>query len=238
MPRKNVAFFYIYYMGVYFLKNMYNKHKTHIIYSLKLKSKKITILLMICIFNISFLFTFKIIEKNFRPTVKALAISQAKIYMTEIIDESIKNLPELYTDYSNICQINKNEAGKIISVTTNTDSVNNIKLNLSDTIIKKLSKDSVALDIPIGNLTNTFILSGRGPRIPIKIMIASAPDIHIDSNFESVGINQTKHKLSIITNIDIFILLPNDTISQRISSEVMISETIIVGEIPNLYVSK
>ncbi len=226
-------------MGVFVLKNLYYKHKTHIIYSIKLKSKKIILLIILSIFNVSFLFTFKFVEKNFKPSVEALAISQANTYSITLIDEAIHKLPVAYKEYSELCNINKNTNGDIISVTTNTNVINNIKINLSEKIAQSVKNSHLKeLGIPIGNLTGTYIFSGRGPKIPIKILTASSPDIHIDSKFEAAGVNQTKHKISIITNINIKIILPYETLTKKVTYETLLIETIIVGKVPDVYVSK
>ena len=221
------------------MKNIYQKHKTHFIYTVKLKSKKIMIITMIIIFNTSFLFTFKKIETNFQPIVKILAISQATNYTLSSINKSLAEISDTYTDYSNICQITKNENGEIISLTINANVTKNIKSNLSKSIVNNIQNThSEDLGIPIGSITRTYILSGKGPEIPLKILTSSSPDIHIESRFESAGINQTKHKITIHTNINIQIILPYETISKKVTYESLLSETIIVGKVPDVYVSK
>ena len=226
-------------MGVFCLKNLYNKHKAHISYSLKQKSKKISVMILLMTFNISFWITFKNVEKNFQPIVTALATSYAGTYATTAVNEAVKQIANSKIDYSEICNISKNENGDIKSITVDTATINLIKLKISETIIKNIEKsDSQQLGIPIGNLTNTYILSGRGPEIPVKIMTVSSPKVAVESKFESAGINQTKHKISIITNVDIQIILPYETTVKSIQSESLMCETIIVGNIPNVYISK
>lgn len=226
-------------MGVSVIKNIFKKHKTHIIYSINLKGKKILCIIMIFIFNVSFILTIKNIEKNFKPTVEALAVSLANIYALETIDKSIEEISKYNKDYDELCNINKNDTGDIISITTNTVAINKVKLDLSNKIIENLKNPHVKeLGIPIGNLTKTYILSGRGPEIPIKILTASSPDLHIKSSFESAGVNQTKHKLSVFANINIIIILPYESINKKVSYETILAETIIVGKVPDVYVSK
>lgn len=221
------------------MKNLYNKHKCHIIYSIKLKSEKVILIFLLIIFNISFWITFKNVEKNFKPTVTSLSTSYSSTYAVSVINQSIKEVTDNKINYSDICQINKNDEGEIISITTNTSLINSIKLKLSNKIIENLrKKNSQDLGIPIGNLTKTYIFSGRGPKIPIKVMTASSPKIVVESKFESAGINQTKHKISIITTVEIQIILPYETLTTAVSSESLICDTIIIGNVPNVYVSK
>lgn len=221
------------------MKNRYKKHKNHFIYTIKLRNKKLILIVMLIIFNITFWFAFKKMEKNFYPTVKVLSTTQSVNFTMSIIDKSVEEIPSIYTDYSNICQLNKNETGDIISVTTNANAIKNIKSNLAKSIIRNIEKaHSEKFGIPIGNLTKTYIFSGRGPEIPIKILAPYSPDIYIESEFESTGINQTKHKIIIHTDINIQIILPYETISKTVTHESLLSETIIVGKVPDVYVSK
>lgn len=225
--------------GGVFVKNLYNKHKTHMIYSIKLRCQRVIIIILLMIFNISFWITFKNVEKNFKPTVTALATSYSGTYTTSIINQSVKETTDKKINYSDLCHINKNDKGEIISITTNTSAINSIKLKLSDKIIENLrKKDSQNLGIPIGNLTKTYIFSGRGPKIPIKVLTASSPKIVVESKFESAGINQTKHKISLVTTVQIQIVLPYETLTTSVSSESLICDTIIIGNVPNVYVSK
>ncbi len=221
------------------MKNLYKKHKTHIMYSLKPKLKKIIIVFLLMIFNITFWITFKNVDRNFKPTVTALATSYSSAYTSELINQSSEEIAIPKSAYSEICNINKNENGEIISVETNTSVINKIKLELSNKILDKIKNaDYREFGVPVGNLTNTYILSGRGPKIPIRLTNASAPKITVENKFESSGINQTKHKISLITSIDIQIVLPYETVVKTVNSETMLCETIIVGKVPNVYISK
>lgn len=221
------------------MKNRYKKHKNHIIYSINIRFKKTMGIMLLITFNISFLLTFKIVENNFKPSVSSLAASCSSTYVTSVINKSIRDSTEQKINYSDLCKINKNDDGEIISITTDTSAINNIKLKLSENIIKNLNytKDHT-LGIPIGNLTKTYILSGRGPEIPIKILTTSSPKITVESKFESTGINQTKHKISLVTTIEIHIILPYETTTKTVISESLICDTIIIGKVPDVYIAK
>ena len=219
------------------MKNIFSKYRTHILYNIRPKFKKIIIITLLMTFNITFWITFKNVDQNFKPTVTALASSYSTTHTISIINRACKEMPAY--DYSKICQINKNENGEILSITTKTSEINKIKLNLSQNIIEKINNTNYKeLGIPIGNLTNTYIFMGRGPKIPIRIIGTSIPKITVDNKFEDAGINQTKHKISLITSIDIQIVLPYETVTKTVNTETMICETIIVGKVPNVYISK
>ena len=74
--------------------------------------------------------------------------------------------------------------------------INTLKSSVTIAIQKKIScmpkKD---LSIPIGTLTGTEILNGKGPDVPMKISLSGSVLTNFRSVFESAGINQTKHQI-------------------------------------------
>ncbi|MEG1441994.1 MAG: sporulation protein YunB, partial [Oscillospiraceae bacterium] len=59
--------------------------------------------------------------------------------------------------------------------------------------------------------------------------------IYFHDDFESVGINQTRHRIMVVVKVPISIAAPLKKISSEVVSEVPIAETVIVGDVPNTY---
>ena len=57
----------------------------------------------------------------------------------------------------------------------------------------------------------------------------------IDSEFTAVGINQSIHRIYLDLDCTIGILAPFKTINEEISSKVLLTETVIVGDVPSTY---
>lgn len=64
---------------------------------------------------------------------------------------------------------------------------------------------------------------------------AGSVEAKIDSEFTAVGINQTLHRIYLNLNCSIGILTPFQTVTKNVSSKVLLTETIIVGEVPTTY---
>ena len=64
---------------------------------------------------------------------------------------------------------------------------------------------------------------------------AGSVDSKIDSEFTSVGINQTLHRIYLNLTCSIGILTPFKTVSKEVSSRVLLTETVIVGNVPSTY---
>ena len=55
------------------------------------------------------------------------------------------------------------------------------------------------------------------------------------SDFSQAGINQTLHKLTMEVSVDVAILVLGQTSSFTLTSEVVVAETVIVGQVPDTY---
>ena len=60
-------------------------------------------------------------------------------------------------------------------------------------------------------------------------------ETNIDSEFTSVGINQTRHRIYLDLKCVVGILTPFKTINKEVSSKVLLTETVIVGDVPSTY---
>ena len=54
-------------------------------------------------------------------------------------------------------------------------------------------------------------------------------------NFLAQGINQTLHRVYLQVDCEVSILTPYNTISEKVSNQVLLIENVIVGKIPSAY---
>ena len=71
----------------------------------------------------------------------------------------------------------------------------------------------------------------------MKIKIISAGDIatQIKTEFESAGINQTIYRIYLEIECNVSILTSYKTIDKTINNQVLLVETVVVGEVPQTY---
>lgn len=55
------------------------------------------------------------------------------------------------------------------------------------------------------------------------------------SNFESVNVNQSIHRIYLKLNTEIGILTPIGSFGKKVDSEVLLTEAVIVGKVPDTY---
>ena len=138
--------------------------------------------------------------------------------------------------YDRIVFFEKDLEGRITALKTNMNEVNRLKTDILNMINDEiLALDSSDLGIPIGSLFLPEIFSGKGPTIPVHILSIRNSDANFVSSFSQAGINQTLHRLNMEVSIDVAVLVLGETSSYTVSSEVVVAETIIVGQVPQTY---
>ena len=121
-------------------------------------------------------------------------------------------------------------------VKTNIISINEITSGIANNIVDSLEKNkSEVIYIRSGSFTGSKILAGSGPNIPIRISSAGNVITDLRSEFISTGINQTLHRIYLQVDCSVSILTPFKNISKDVSNQVLLAESVIVGNVPNGY---
>ena len=138
--------------------------------------------------------------------------------------------------YDRIIFFEKDLDGRITALKTNMSEVNRLKTDVLNIINDEiLALDSSDIGIPTGSLFLPELFSGKGPAIPVHILSIRNSDANFISTFSQAGINQTLHRLNMEVTIDVAVLVLGETSSFTMSSEVVVAETIIVGQVPQTY---
>ena len=174
---------------------------------------------------------------KYHDDVVGLARTQVMNATSDLINDAIDVQIEVGNiQYERIVYFEKDLDGRITALKTNMSEVNRLKTDILSLINDEiLAMDTSSLGIPIGSLILPEIMSGRGKEIPIKIISIRNSDASFESDFSQAGINQTLHKLSMNVLVDVSVLVLGKTESFTVSSQVVVAETIIVGQVPNTY---
>ena len=200
-------------------------HKT------KIKKRKIIAFILIIITLLV------VIDIQVRPLVKTVAESQAKLNAAGIVNnEVVEELSQRSDYYSDLVSVKTDSNGKVLAVTTDSQKVNMLRSSVAANIQKKMpTTKPLKVGVPLGTLTGIELLMGRGPLINMKISIPGNISTEIKSDFIQAGINQTKHQVYIFIETYVYALIPGYPVTTAVSTNILISETVIVGEVPNVY---
>ncbi len=199
--------------------------------SLKRKQKIAKIfIIMVIAFS-----TVKIVLDAISPIFNALCEDKAKSIATIISNNEATNVMKDHT-YDELFTIEKDNDGNITMIKSNIIPINEIISDVAVKIQNSINKrGSENIKITIGSFTGSKLLSGRGPGIPIKISSIGNVETDLRSEFSAQGINQTLHRVYLQVDCEVCILTPYNTISEKVSNQVLLIENVIVGKIPNTY---
>lgn len=174
---------------------------------------------------------------RYHDAIRNLAQTQVMNATSDLINDAIDRQIDLGNiHYDRIVYFEKDLDGRITALKTNMTEVNRLKtaiLNLINDEI--LALDTSDITIPIGSLLLPEFFSGRGFGIPIQILSIRNSDASFHSYFSEAGINQTLQQLTMDVSVDVSVLVLGKTESFTVTSQVVVAETIIVGQVPDTF---
>ena len=195
-------------------------------------------LLRFCLFLlVLFLALFLMFRSRYRDIIRELAETQVKNTTSDLTNDAIaKQIADGIIQYDRIVFFEKDLEGRITALKTNMSEVNRLKTDILNIINDEiLALDTSDIGIPMGSLFFPEIFSGKGPAIPVHILSIRNSDAAFSSNFVQAGINQTLHQLTMVVSVDVAVLVLGQTGSFTVTSEVVVAETVIVGDVPNTF---
>jgi sporulation protein YunB len=180
---------------------------------------------------------FVALRSKYRDVIGELAEIQVKNTTSDLTNDAIaRQIAAGNIAYDRIVFFEKDLQGRITALKTNMSEVNRLKTDILNIINDEiLALDSSDIGIPLGSLFLPELLSGRGPAIPVQILSIRNSDANFVSHFSQAGINQTLHRLNMEVSIDVAVLVLGRTASFTMVSEVVVAETVIVGDVPQTF---
>ena len=218
-------------MSLYFRrlhnKMAYKAQKSHLFLRI------ITFLMLIAVILIMLMY-----DGNFKPVLAQLSIARASAIGQTVINEAVSEVMKRDEIVQNkLVILEKDDSGQVCAVTPDLAVINKLKSELAIIIQENLHNvNNSKIYIPVGNLTGFEILSNKGPKIPINLIPLGKAAVNFNSTFSKAGINQTRLQISVDVALDISLLLPsNSSAGARVETTIPMSETIIVGNVPESY---
>lgn len=178
-----------------------------------------------------------VLRTKYRKVLTELAQTQVKNVTSDLINDAVdREIAEGTIQYDRLVYFEKDLEGRITALKTNMGEINRLKTETLALINQEiLDMDSSALGIPIGSLVLPEVFAGRGFSIPIEILAIRNSDASFSSSFSQAGINQTLQQMKMDVFVDVTVLILGSTESFTVSSQVVVAETVIVGQVPNTY---
>ena len=174
---------------------------------------------------------------HLKPVMTSMATARVSNLVNRIVSAAVNEAVENGSiDYQNFVIFEKDETGHITALRSNVAEVNRMQGQITDEILHRLSEVATSeLEIPLGTLTGSALLAGRGPSLFVRMQAVGSASAAFRNQFTAAGINQTRHQIFLDVDVYMSILLPGMKTSTRVSNEIAVAETVIVGGVPDTY---
>ena len=162
-----------------------------------------------------------------RPLLGSLATTRVSNAVNRIVYQAVNEaIDSGQIAYEQLVSYEKDNEGRITMVRSNMAAFNRLQSQILDLILGRIDQ---------GSLTGSPLLAGRGPRISVRMESVGSSSARFENQFESAGINQTKHRIVLRIDVYVSILLPGYSTVTQVTNEITVAETVIVGEVPGTY---
>lgn len=205
-------------------------------YKYKRKRKR----LAIAISSIILLFAVVVVYIRFvvTPVVKTVAEEKVRALTVSTVNAAVTSVLEAEPSFVDMVEYGHDANGDLNSIKINATRVNAVmqrsvqktQNGLSDMI-------SSGVNIPVGSVSGITFLSGKGPNLNVAVIPVGSVDARLRSEFSEIGINQTIHKIYLSLDSTIKIIIPGAGNTIKLSSEVLLVESVIIGKVPDTYLN-
>ncbi len=194
----------------------------------------------IAISSIILLFAVVVVYIRFvvTPVVKTVAEEKVRVLTVSTVNAAVTSVLEAEPSFVDMVEYGHDANGDLNSIKINATRVNAVmqrsvqktQNGLSDMI-------SSGVNIPVGSVSGITFLSGKGPNLNVAVIPVGAVDARLRSEFSEIGINQTIHKIYLLLDSTIKIIIPGADNTIKSSSEVLLVESVIIGKVPDTYLN-
>ncbi len=178
------------------------------------------------------------IDRRLRPTLLQISEARARQVATDVINKAIYEKVALGIRYEQLISVRPDSQGKIAMIQYNTGEISRLSSNTAVQVQSALKKiTNIRIRIPLGQVLGSQILAAWGPAIYVKVMPIGTVTTKVVDRFEQAGINQTRHKIYLVVDADVRIVIPLVTAAVKVESQVPLTEATIMGEVPHLYLN-
>ena len=217
---------------------MYYRRRRKPKYTFRTDTKAVKPKPKLYIVAIALLFLGASISLFLRDLSTKIAVSDAVDVVTKTVNDSInKVIGQGVYGFDYFVSLVKDENGDITAITSDMAHINSLSTEILNSVISSTENGTIKVNIPVGNLSGLNLLMGKGPNVPVDIIMLTSSRVDFRNDIVSSGINQAKYQLILEVTIDIDVLVPWGTESATTVTEVIVADTVIVGKVPETYLN-
>lgn len=177
------------------------------------------------------------LDGNLTGVVLSLADARARSLAVQILNEAVEETIATQVSYDQLMTVTAGEDGTVRLIQANTAEMNRLASHVTLLAQKKLEElEDQSISVPLGSALGLTIFAGSGPRIQVRILPVGAVIPRFDTEFQTAGINQTRHKLLLTLTATVRLVIPTGSAMMEASTQMAVAENIIVGQVPDSFV--
>lgn len=164
-------------------------------------------------------------EQNLSQTMLDMAFARAYSMAVETINRAVKQAMGQGVAYEELIDAQMDAQGRVSMLRANTMRMNELASQTALLAERELgSAENQVVEIPLGAALGVSFLSGFGPRLEVQILPVGAVHTSFDTEFETAGINQTRHKIFLNLRATVSLIVPTGSQLVEVTSTVPIAE--------------
>ena len=176
------------------------------------------------------------LDRNTAPALIAMAEARVRSLAVQAMNNAVRSVMSNPLKYTDLIKVTQDANGRVMMIQADTVELNDIATNTAITTQQNISTiGEQGVGIPLGSVLGGQLLSGRGPNIYARIVPVGAVTTDYESEFQNQGINQTRHKIYLNVHTVVRIVIPTHSTQVNVDTKVLVTESIIVGEVPKSY---
>lgn len=175
--------------------------------------------------------------KNLSQTLLDMAYARAHSIAVKTVNQAVFDTFQEGVSYEDLVTVRWDDQGHVTMLQANAARMNELSTRTALMAQASLNAESNRqVLIPLGSALGVKFLAGFGPSLTVRVLPVGSVSTEFVTEFESAGINQTRHKISLHIQTTVRLVLPTGSQRVDVSSDVPIAESIIVGLVPDSFV--
>ena len=154
-----------------------------------------------------------LLQKSLSGVILDTAYARAYALTVDTLNGAVRQSVSAGVAYEELVTVRTDDSGRVTMLQANTARMNALAADIASQAQQALAEDAARhIRVPLGAVTVSF-----------------------HSEFETAGINQTRHKIYLLLHAAVQLVLPANARPVAVDSQLLIAESIIVGQVPGSY---
>lgn len=196
------------------------------------RMRKIVLLLL----SAGMIFLFFRTEQNVTQVVLSLSQATARSLAIQALNEAASEMLGMGVEYGDLMTVSTDAQGQVRLIQANTPEMNRLAARASLLAQEKLTAmGQKTVIVPLGSAIGSTLFAGAGPGISVQILPVGSVQAAFSTDFSTAGINQTRHRISLVLTANVQIVIPTGAKNVQVSTQMAMAESIIIGQVPDSF---